>query len=95
MIKLAGMCVPSITAEYMLDGTIEVFYLWDPIKLGYITYYAAKHFAEGKIEGKPGDSFTIEDGNKWPGTYTIGDNGEIVTGDPLQYTEANYQEHKY
>ena len=41
-IKLAGMCVPSITAEYMLDGTIQVFYLWDPIKLGYITYYAAK-----------------------------------------------------
>jgi rhamnose transport system substrate-binding protein len=94
-IKLAGMCVPSITSEYMLDGTIQVFYLWDPIKLGYITYYAAKLFSEGKIDGKPGDSFTIEDGNKWPGTYKIGDNGEIVTGDPLQYTEANYKEHAY
>jgi rhamnose transport system substrate-binding protein len=94
-IKLAGMCVPSITSEYMLDGTIQVFYLWDPIKLGYVTYYAAKLFSEGKIDGKPGDSFTIEDGNKWPGTYKIGDNGEIVTGDPLQYTEANYKEHAY
>ena len=41
-IKLAGMCVPSITSKYMLDGTIQVFYLWDPIKLGYVTYYAAK-----------------------------------------------------
>jgi rhamnose transport system substrate-binding protein len=95
VIKVAGTCVPSITAEYMLDGTIQVFYLWDPIKLGYITYYAAKHFADGTISGKPGDSFTIAEGNKWPGTYTIGDNGEIVTGEPLQYTEANYQEHKY
>jgi rhamnose transport system substrate-binding protein len=94
-IKLAGMCVPSITAKYMLDGTIGFFYLWDPIRLGYVTYYAAKHFAEGKIKGEPGDSFTIADGNKWPGTYTIGDNREIVTGGPLQYTEANYQEHKY
>jgi rhamnose transport system substrate-binding protein len=94
-IKLAGMCVPSITAEYMLDGTIQVFYLWDPIKLGYITYYAAKQLAEGKIKGEPGDSFTIEAGNKWPGTYEIGANGEIVTGDPLQYTEANYKEHAY
>lgn len=94
-IKLAGMCVPSITAEYMLDDTIQVFYLWDPIKLGYITYYAAKLFAEGKIDGKPGDSFTIEAGNKWPGTYRIQSNGEIVTGDPLQYTEANYKEHAY
>ena len=93
-VKLAGLCVPSITAKYMLDGTIEVFYLWDPIKLGYITYYAAKYFVEGKIKGKPGDSFTITDG-KWPGTYTIGTNGEIVTGQPLQYTEANYKDHNY
>ena len=93
-VKLAGLCVPSITAKYMLDGTIQVFYLWDPIKLGYITYYAAKYFVEGKIQGKPGDSFTITEG-KWPGTYTIGANGEIVTGQPLQYTEANYKEHQY
>lgn len=95
VIKLAGMCVPSITADYMLDGTIQVFYLWDPIKLGYITYYAAKLFSEGKIDGKPGDSFAIEAGNKWPGTYEILPNGEIITGDPLQYTEANYKEHAY
>jgi rhamnose transport system substrate-binding protein len=94
-IKLAGMCVPSITSKYMLDGTIGFFYLWDPIRLGYVTYYAAKYFAEGKIKGEPGDSFTIEAGKKWPGTYTIGDNHEIVTGGPLQYTEANYKEHNY
>jgi rhamnose transport system substrate-binding protein len=94
VIKLTGLCVPSITAEYMKNGTIQVFYLWDPIKLGYVTYYAAKLFAEGKIEGKPGDSFTIEQG-KFPGTYTIGENHEIVTGEPLQYTEANIGEHKY
>ena len=93
-VKLAGLCVPSITAKYMLDGTIQVFYLWDPIKLGYITYYAAKYFAEGKIQGKPGDSFTISSG-KWPGTYTIEPNQEIVTGEPLQYTEANYKAHDY
>lgn len=94
VVKLTGLCVPSITAEYMHNGTIQVFYLWDPIKLGYITYYAAKYFAEGKIGGKPGDSFTIDSG-KWPGTYTIGENAEIVTGEPLRYTEANIAEHKY
>ena len=93
-VKLAGMCVPSITAKYMLDGTISVFYLWDPVKLGYITYYAAKYFADGKIQGKPGDSFTIKEG-KWPGTYKVLANGEIVTGGPLQYTPANYKQHEY
>src|SRR3984957_12630378 len=51
-IKVSGNCVPSITGKYMLDGTIQGFYLWDPIKLGYVTYYAAKYLAEGKIQGK-------------------------------------------
>jgi len=94
VIKVAGMCVPSITAKYMLDGTIQGFYLWDPIKLGYVTYYAAKYFAEGKIQGKVGDSFTITNG-KWPGKYEISPSGDIVTGGPLQYTEGNYKEHNY
>ena len=96
-IKLAGMCVPSITSKYKEDGTIQVFYLWDPIKLGYVTYYAAKLMAEGKLAGKVGDSFTIPEGKKWPGTYTIGgDNGnEIVTGGPLEYTAENMKDHNY
>lgn len=93
-VKVSGNCVPSITSKYMLDGTIEGFYLWDPIKLGYVTYYAAKNFAEGKIAGKPGDSFTIKEG-KWPGTYTIGDNGQIITGEPLQFTKDNYKDYDF
>jgi rhamnose transport system substrate-binding protein len=93
-IKVSGNCVPSITAKYMLDGTIEGFYLWDPIKLGYVTYYAAKNVAEGKMQGKPGDSFTIKDG-KWPGTYTIGDNGQIITGEPLRFTKDNYKDYDF
>jgi len=93
-IKLAGLCVPSITAKYMLDGTIQVFYLWDPIKLGYITYYAAKNFAEGRIQGKPGESFTIPE-RKWPGTYTIQPKHAIVTGQPLQFTPENLKEYDY
>ena len=87
-IKLSGNCVPSITAKYMLDGTIEGFYLWDPIKLGYVTYYAAKYLSEGKIQGKVGDSFTIKEG-KWPGEYKIDATGQIITGEPVQFTAEN------
>lgn len=94
IIKLAGTCVPSITAKYMLDGTIQGFYLWDPVKLGYVTYYAAKLFSEGKIQGKVGDTFTIKEG-KWPGNYEINSDGQIVTGQPLQYTAENVKENEY
>ncbi len=96
-IKLAGMCVPSITADYMLRDTIQVFYLWDPVKLGYITYYAAKLMAAGELKGEVGESFTIPEGRKWPGTYEIIADlgGQIVTGGPLEYTEENYKDHAY
>jgi rhamnose transport system substrate-binding protein len=93
-IKIAGLCVPSITAKYMLDGTIEWFYLWDPVRLGYVTYYAAKSFAEGKIQGKVGDSFTIDKG-KWPGTYTILPSHEIITGEPLRFTAENLKDYQF
>jgi rhamnose transport system substrate-binding protein len=97
VIKLAGMCVPSITSEYMLNGTIGAFYLWDPIKLGYVTYYAAKLMVDGTLKGEVGESFTIPEGRKWPGTYTIIPDigGQIVTGGPLEYTAENYKEHNY
>ena len=94
VIKLSGNCVPSITADYMLDGTIGGFYLWDPSKLGYVSYYVAKALAEGKIEGKPGDSVTVSKG-KWPGTYTIGDNGQIITGTPVEFTAKNYKDYPF
>ena len=93
-IKLAGGCVPSITNKYMLDGTIQVFYLWDPVKLGYVTYYAAKNFAEGKIQGKVGDSFTIKEG-KWPGEYKIDSTGQIITGEPFEFTPENVKDYNF
>jgi rhamnose transport system substrate-binding protein len=89
--KVSGNCVPSITAPYMLDDTIEGFYLWNPIKLGYVTYYAAKAMAEGKITGKPGESITVDKG-KWPGVYTIGKDGQIITGEPVQFTKDNVKD---
>ena len=93
-IKVSGNCVPSITGKYMLDGTIQGFYLWDPIKLGYVTYYAAKNLVEGKIQGKAGDSFTIKEG-KWPGKYEIDSTGQIITGEPLQFTPENIKDYNF
>jgi rhamnose transport system substrate-binding protein len=94
VVKVSGNCVPSITGKYMLDGTIQGFYLWDPIKLGYVTYYAAKYLAEGKFQGKVGDSFTITNG-KWPGTYEIDSTGQIITGQPLQFTKDNIKDYNF
>ena len=82
---------------YVIDeerGEFGGFYLWDPSKLGYVTYYAAKALVDGKITGKPGDSFTVDKG-KWPGTYTIGQNGQIITGQPVEFTKDNYKNYNF
>src|SRR6202166_905761 len=93
-IKVSGNCVPSITGKYMLDGTIQGFYLWDSIKLGYVTYYAAKNLVEGKIEGKAGDSFTITEETA-PGKFKLDSTGQIVTGEPLQFTPDNIKDYNF
>jgi hypothetical protein len=59
-----------------------------------VTFYAAKYFAEGKIHGNPGDSFTVTSG-KWAGTYTIGANREIVVEQPLQVTPENVKDNDF
>ena len=59
-----------------------------------MTYYAAKNMVEGKFGGNIGDSFTITEG-KWPGTYKIDFTGQIITGEPLQFTEENYKDYEF
>ena len=94
VIKLAGMCVPSITSEYMLDDTIQAFYLWDPIKLGYVTYYAAKLMVEGTIEGRAWRF--LHDSSRQEVAGHLHDRGYRRRSLPAircEYTEANYKEH--
>ena len=50
--------------------------------------------AEGKFGGKPGDSFTITNG-KWPGKYEIDSTGQIITGQPLQFTRDNIKDYNF
>jgi len=41
-----------------------------------------------------GDSFTIKEG-KWPGEYKIDATGQIITGEPVQFTAENVQGYNF
>lgn len=90
-VALVGLGLPPQMKEFIKDGTVTAFALWDPSQVGYLAAYAGKALAEGKITGKEGESF---DAGKL-GRYTIGANGRIIVGPLLEFNAGNIDEYDY
>jgi rhamnose transport system substrate-binding protein len=84
-VKLTGLGTPNQLRDFVKDGTIDGFELWDPGKLGYLAGYAAAAIASGTITGAEGDKFTAGD----LGEKTVGKNGEILLGPPTVFDKNN------
>jgi rhamnose transport system substrate-binding protein len=90
-VYLTGLGTPNQMRQYVKDGTVKEFALWNPSDLGYLAAYAAKAVVDGTITGKEGDKFTA-------GTlkeYTVGKDGTVVLGDPFVFTAANIDQFKF
>jgi rhamnose transport system substrate-binding protein len=84
-VALTGLGTPNQMREYVKDGTVEAFALWNPEELGYLATYAASALASGEIEGEPGDTFEAGD----LGEYTVEDDGSVLLGDPFVFDKQN------
>ncbi|WP_394554096.1 rhamnose ABC transporter substrate-binding protein [Agromyces sp. MMS24-JH15] len=84
-VALTGLGTPNQMREYVEDGTVTAFALWNPADLGYLAAYAAKALIEGEITGKEGDTF---DAGKL-GSYTVGADGAVLLGDPYVFDADN------
>ncbi len=90
-VALVGLGLPPQMKEYVKDGTVKGFALWDPSDIGYLTTYAAKALLDGTITGKEGDKF---DGGKL-GEYTVGKDGLVVVGSLLEFNADNIDDYDY
>lgn len=90
-VALVGLGLPPQMKEFLKDGTVTGFALWDPSEVGYLAGYAGKALADGTITGAAGETF--EAGKL--GTYTIGENGRIIVGPLLEFNAANIDEYDY
>jgi len=90
-VALVGLGLPGQMKEYLEDGTVQAFALWDPSEVGYLTAYAGKALLDGTITGKEGDTF--EAGKL--GSYTVGPNGLILVGELLKFDKDNIDEYDY
>ncbi|HZW42010.1 MAG TPA: rhamnose ABC transporter substrate-binding protein [Agromyces sp.] len=84
-VALTGLGTPNQMREYVEDGTVTSFALWNPADLGYLAAYATKALIEGDITGEEGDSF---DAGKL-GEYEVGADGVVLLGDPFVFDADN------
>lgn len=71
--------------QYIKNGTVEAFELWDPAALGALAARTAVAMVSGQITGKEGETFKAGD----MGTYTIGEDGVISLGKPTVFDGKN------
>ncbi len=84
-VALTGLGTPNQLREYVEDGTITAFALWNPADLGYLAAFAAKALIDGDITGAEGDSF--EAGKL--GEFTVGADATVLLGDPFVFDADN------
>ncbi|MFD3589277.1 rhamnose ABC transporter substrate-binding protein [Streptomyces sp. NPDC058683] len=83
-VKLTGLGTPNDMRQYVKNGTVDAFELWDPAKLGDLAARTAVALASGQITGKEGETFKA--GST---TYTIGKDGVITLGKPTVFDAKN------
>jgi rhamnose transport system substrate-binding protein len=84
-VALTGLGTPNQMRDYVKDGTVKEFALWNPEELGYLATFAADALASGDISGEAGDTFTAGD----LGEFTVEEDGSVLLGEPYRFNADN------
>ncbi|MCX7700604.1 MAG: substrate-binding domain-containing protein, partial [Gemmataceae bacterium] len=81
-IRVGGVSTPQDMRDYVKDGTVTEFVLWNPIDLGYLTV----HVAHRQLKGEMPRTGTIRAGRL--GEIKVRD-GEVLLGKPMRFHKDN------
>jgi rhamnose transport system substrate-binding protein len=90
-VQLTGLGTPNDMRQYVKNGTVQAFELWDPGKLGALAAYTAVALASGQITGAAGQTFTAGD----MGKYAIGAGNVVLLGKPTVFNKANIDQFNF
>jgi rhamnose transport system substrate-binding protein len=90
-VQLTGLFLPSLMKQYVKDGTVKQFMLYNPSDVGYLTYYACQALVNGQITGKKGD--VIHAGKL--GDRTLADDALVILGPPTIFTKDNIDQFNF
>jgi ABC-type sugar transport system substrate-binding protein len=82
IIKVTGVSTPKDMRDYVTDGTVKTFILWNPIDLGYLTVRVAALARDGQMP----ETGTIDAGRL--GKIEV-KQGEVLLGKPMRFTRDN------
>jgi rhamnose transport system substrate-binding protein len=90
-VALTGLGLPNEMREFVKDGTVTAFALWDPAQLGYVAAYAGMALANDCMTGAVGDTFTAGE----MGERTVGDGGIVIVGPPTVFNADNIDDYDF
>ncbi|GHJ42184.1 rhamnose ABC transporter substrate-binding protein [Streptomyces sp. TS71-3] len=90
-VRLTGLGTPNDMRQYVKNGTVEAFELWDPTKLGALAAHAAVALASGQITGAQGETLKAGD----MGSFTVGAKGVIDLGQPTVFDAKNIDQYRF
>lgn len=90
-VVLTGLGLPNEMREFVKDGTVKEFALWDPAQLGQVAAYAGQALVDGTITGEEGDTFTAGD----LGERTVGADGIVIVGPPTEFDADNIDDYDF
>lgn len=84
-IQLTGLGTPNAMKQYVNDGTVTAFELWNPANLGYLAAYAAVNLASGTITTAEGQQFTAGKLR----SFKVGASNTVLLGPPTVFDKSN------
>ncbi len=84
-VQVTGLGTPNQMRQYLKDGTVKVFGLWDPALQGSIAAALVRGIKDGTIKPAEGESFDVPG----VGSRSFGKDNVIIGGPPQKFTSAN------
>jgi rhamnose transport system substrate-binding protein len=95
-IVLTGLGLPSQMKQYVKDGTVKSFELWNPSNLGYLAGYAAASLASGVTSMDAGAKFTAGTLGPYTVLAAAGTTGpSVVLGPPTVFDASNIDQFNF
>jgi rhamnose transport system permease protein len=82
-VKVTGLSLPNMCKPYVHEGVIESVVLWNTLDLGYLSVYASRALAEGRLKRGDQDVFAGR-----LGKIEV-QNDEVRLGAPFIFNKSN------
>lgn len=86
-VQVTGLGTPNQMRQYIKDGTVKSFSLWDPGLQGQIAANLIVAMKNKKVTPKSGVKFSVQ--GVGPGSWTMGKDALIIAGPPQEFDATN------